>query len=92
MFTTIYAIAGDTRVYTQGDGIIMGVQGRYMFILLTMLPALLSPMIKKIFGGQSMMKKTIQEKYICSLVIKLSLFGAFLTSFAYFYVTGYLLF
>lgn len=92
MFTTIYAIAGDTRVYTQGDGIIMGVQGRYMFILLTMLPALLSPMIKKIFGGQSMMKKTIQEKYICSLVIKLSLFGAFLTSFTYFYVTGYLLF
>lgn len=91
---TIYAIAGDARVYTQGDNMIGGVQGRYMFILLAMIPALLSGIIKKIFIGQSDVKALSRshEQSIGSLVTKVCLFGALFTSFTYIYLTGYLLF
>lgn len=94
IFATIYAIAGDTRVYAQGDTVIGGVQGRYAFVLLVMLPALLSSKIKKIFGQNSktQLLNPNLEKYDSSLIIKLCLIGAFLTSCTNFYVTGYLLF
>ncbi|EFU74069.1 hypothetical protein HMPREF9088_1110 [Enterococcus italicus DSM 15952] len=43
-----YAISGDPRVYKLGDLHIGGVQGRYHFYMIPLLPLLLSPSIQKL--------------------------------------------
>lgn len=94
IFATIYAIAGDSRVYSQGEPVVEGVQGRYLFITMASLPALLSTPIKKIFRIDSAANVIDMklEEYICAVVMKLCLFGALLTTYTYFYVTGDLIF
>lgn len=94
IFATIYAIAGDSRVYSQGEPVVEGVQGRYLFITMTSLPVLLSTPIKKIFrvGSDTNVSDVKLEEHISGVVMKLSLFGALLTTYTYFYVTGDLIF
>ena len=52
----IYAISGDSRVFKVGDLIVGGVQGRYYFFILGMLPLFLTKPIRYIFNGQNALK------------------------------------
>lgn len=54
-----YAISGDTRVYALGDLHIGGVQGRYHFYLLPLLPLMLSESIKKLNIFKEVNKKKL---------------------------------
>lgn len=47
VFLTIYAITGDPRVYTPGDIMVGGVQGRYYFFPLAILPVFIGDWIHR---------------------------------------------
>ena len=90
IFAIIYAISGDPRVYTQGYQQILGVQGRYLFIVIVSLPLLLSESVRKILNNDVIPVDMVlkQREYIYSIVMKLCFCGALLTSYVYFYSIG----
>ena len=70
-----FAITGDDRVFHLGDIVIIGVQGRYHFYFLTMLPLLISDFIK------TNKYLTIKENYdLTNFVVKTTYVVAFLNS------------
>ena len=70
-----YAISGDIRVYSIGDLHIGGVQGRYHFYLMPLLPFLLSQSIKKLN-----IFKEIDQKKLSILVMKTAFIILFLNT------------
>lgn len=70
-FAIFYAISGDNRVYSLGDLIIAGVQGRYHFYILTFLPLFLTHRFKSAFELPEGEKLILNENKLIILVFKI---------------------
>lgn len=47
----IYAMSGDPRVYNLDQLFVGGVQGRYYFFMILMIPFFIAPVVQKVFGS-----------------------------------------
>lgn len=65
-FLIIYAISGDPRVYSKGDILVNGVQGRYYFLIILTIPILISDRLKKIFKPND--QNLYYEKSVCTIL------------------------
>ncbi|WP_427813877.1 DUF2142 domain-containing protein [Enterococcus sp. 22-H-5-01] len=66
-----YAISGDDRVFKLGDLNVSGVQGRYHFYILTMVPMFLSPVLNKVFKTFDGETLALNEEKLVLLIFKL---------------------
>lgn len=67
----IYTISGDARVFRLGDLDVQGVQGRYHFYILAMLPLFLASPIQKLFRKQELKTSDNYDLWLQSFVVKL---------------------
>lgn len=58
MALVVYAISGDPRVYSPGDSMVGGVQGRYYYMIVALLPILFSKKIRILVNSQNELDDT----------------------------------
>lgn len=77
-FLMVYAITGDPRVYSPGDIIVNGVQGRYYYLMLVFLPVLLPRKLlpNKMYDEESVLK---YQQLIISYSVILTISFAYYT-------------
>jgi len=83
----IYAISGDSRVFKAGDLIVDGIQARYQFYILALLPLLLAGPAKKFLSGAQFLKAEKEyhiEKMVIMAVILLTFLNSCAGMFGYF--------
>lgn len=83
VFITIavfYAISGDTRVFALGNLHVPGVQGRYHYYILVMLPLLFSEKIQMFCNGIGLSTEMINQKKVSTTLMKMMLLLNFLNT------------
>ncbi|MDT2756588.1 DUF2142 domain-containing protein [Enterococcus asini] len=84
----IYAISGDSRVFSIGDLYVAGVQGRYHYYILVALPLLFADKVRGALGSLGVMADTLnQEKLTTCLMTTMLILNFLNTAIAVF---GYL--